>query len=207
MNPLAESLNGTLYDQECNFLMPVKYIKHDSESATFLFFEEPKADFPERVFLMPEGEAYDYTAYLYTLSKERTVQQDEDGVYYLVGASTKDIPESRQNFRVNIAFQVLARFDGYSEEIPITIRDIGIGGFLFVADRRFPPGARLSFIFSHIKNPVIVTAKVCKLRPVRAKGCYGHGCQFVNLPPSAESAICNFVFEEEALQARKRRNM
>ena len=82
-----------------------------------------------------------------------------------------------------------------------------MGGFLFVAKQKFLPGTELSFIFNKSKKPVIITAQVCKLRPVRAEGYYGHGCQFVNLSPSVESSVCNFVFEAEALQARKQKDL
>ena len=49
-------------------------------------------------------------------------------------------------------------------------------------------------IFTSIKAPECITARIQKQRPVREKGVYSYGCQFVNLPPKLEMLIRNFVF-------------
>jgi len=59
--------------------MPVRYMEDSANTATFIFPEEPPADFPRQVFLMPKGEEYDYSTWLYTMSGEVTTYEEKTG--------------------------------------------------------------------------------------------------------------------------------
>lgn len=125
---------------------------------------------------------------------------------YLINAVTTDIPDQRKNFRVYTTFQAPILLEGRTKETYVTVKDIGTGGFQFISKHKFEPGTNLSTVFSSgIRTPACITACIQKQRPVRQKGVYGYGCQFINLPQSTEALIRNFVFQTELLQAKAKK--
>lgn len=205
MNSLPDSANATLYHLDCSYLANVRYHRESLDTITLFFSEKPSANFPERFFLMPEGKAYDYRAFIFTLSEEihpGQTQASEDNLCYLARAVTNDIPEQRKNYRVYVTFQASIILEGQKKETSVTIKDIGTGGFQFVSKQKFEPDTPLTTIFTSIKTPVCITARIQKLRPVRRDGIYGYGCQFIDLPPKVEMLIRNFVFQTGTLQAK-----
>lgn len=216
MNPLADAKQGTLYNLDSSFLMPVRYTADSTKTATFIFSEKPPENFPRQIFLMPNGEEYDYSTWLYTLSGEITTYQEEpedtddadnaDGptTWYLMNASTNEVIDSRNDLRVSLSFNIEAQFSMSPTSSTITIKDMSAGGFMFVSEETWETGTTLSFIFSAGKTPAYVAAIIKKIRPTRFENLKGYGCQFINLTPSAESAVRNFVFQEEVLQRRRR---
>lgn len=208
MNTLSNVKNGTLYTLDCSFYSSVQYITKSSESVTFIFQENPSGKLPEKLFLMPEGAEYDYRAFIFTLSPEIKTCYPESSkqTCYLVNAVTTDIPVQRKNFRVYMTFQASVLLEGHTEESYVTVKDIGTGGFQFISEHKFEPGTNLSTLFSTgLKTPVFITARIQKQRPVRQKGVYGYGCQFINLPNNIEALIRNFVFQTEVLQAKAKK--
>lgn len=208
MGSLPNAANATLYNLDCTYLTDVRYKRESLDTITVFFSEQPSENFPERFFLMPEGTAYDYRAFIFTLSEK--IHSDrpsppEDKTRYFVRAVTNDIPEQRKNYRVYVTFQASILFEGEKKETSVTIKDIGTGGFQFISKQKFKPDTTLTTIFTSIKTPVCITARIQKLRPVRKEGFYGYGCQFLNLPPKAEMLIRNFVFQTGALQAKTKK--
>ena len=147
-------------------------------------------------------------AFIYTLTEEIHLCPPsalKNADRYTVRAVTNDIPEQRKNFRVYVTFRASVLFEDQKKEISVTVKDIGTGGFQFVSKQKFEPGTKLTTIFTSIKTPIAITACIQKLRPVRKEGLYGYGCQFLNLPPRAETLIRNFVFQTEAIQAKAKK--
>ncbi len=216
MNPLADAKDGTLYSLDSTLLMPIRYTSDSAKTAVFIFPEEPPADFPRQVFLMPNGEEYDYSTWLYTLSGEVTTYEEEpeetesdDGTkepitWYLMNASTNEMIDSRNDLRVSLSFDIDAQFSAKPTSATITVKDMSAGGFMFASEEDWEIGTTLSFIFSAGKTPAYVAAMIKKIRPTRFENLKGYGCQFINLTPSAEAAVRNFVFQEEVLQRRRR---
>lgn len=208
MSSLPNAANATLYNLNCTYLADVQYERESLDTITIFFSEQPSENFPERFFLMPEGTAYDYRAFIFTLSEE--IHPDKPSpsggsVRYLVHAVTNDIPEQRKNYRVYSTFQASVLLEGQKKETTVTIKDIGTGGFQFISKQIFEPDTVLTTIFTSIKSPVCITARIQKLRPVRKEGYHGYGCQFLNLPPKVEMLIRNYVFQTEALQAKAKK--
>lgn len=200
---------GTLYDMNCSILSPIQYHLESPDTASFIFSENPAGRLPERFFLMPEGEKYDYRAFLFQLSADIKTKhlQNEAGEreYYVVTGVTDDIQEVRKNFRVYVSVRTFAYFDGHSKEERVTVKDIGCGGFLFISDQKYEPGSTLSIVlFNSSRDPLLVHARIRKRRPVRPESIYGYGCEYIDLPSQAESRILNFVFHTEVLQAKNK---
>lgn len=216
MNPLADAKDGTLYSLDSTLLMPIRYTSDSAKTAVFIFPEEPPADFPRQVFLMPNGEEYDYSTWLYTLSGEVTTYEEEPEetesdddtketiTWYLMNASTNEMIDSRNDLRVSLSFNIDAQFSAKPTSATITVKDMSAGGFMFASEEDWEIGTTLSFIFSAGKTPAYVAAMIKKIRPTRFENLKGYGCQFINLTPSAEAAVRNFVFQEEVLQRRRR---
>lgn len=208
---LQDTKNGSLFHMDCNFLTSVRYFCESPDTVCLIFSEKP-SDLPERIFLMPDGSQYDFRAFLYTLSGEAEACRLKDGgteesaasekEYYIVRGSTDDIQEVRKNFRVYVSFRTSVYFDGDPKEAKVTIKDIGCGGFLFVSDRKYKPGDTLSVVLFDSRNPLLVNARIRKLRPVRREGRYGYGCEYIGLNPQAEARIRNYVFHTEVLQVK-----
>lgn len=216
MNPFTDVKNGTLFRLDSSLLMPIRYTTDSANTATFIFSEELPENFPRQVFLMPDGEEYDYSTWLYTLSGEtRTFQEEpedtddaddtkEPVTWYLMDASTKEMVDSRNDLRVSLSFDIDAQFSTKPVSATVTVKDMSAGGFMFVSEEAWEAGTTLSYIFSAGKTPAYVAAVIKKIRPTRFENLKGYGCQFINLTPSAEAAVRNFVFQEEVLQRRRR---
>lgn len=201
---LSEDIrNGTFYNMESVPFTEVRYIQDSDTEATFIFNEDP-GELPERVFLMPSGDLYDYTAYLYTLLGEAEENHDDetDETIWTIKGNTKDTPEARSDLRVDLSFNVDVTFNNAPKPIEIMIKNLSTGGFLFISEENFEPGTRMAFIFTLGSTPVYTTAIVRRTLPVRPEHVTGYGCQFVNLTPKAEATIRNFVFRQSMAQGR-----
>lgn len=201
---LSEDIrNGTFYNMESVPFTEVRYIQDSDTEATFIFSEDP-GELPERIFLMPSGELYDYTAYLYTLLDEAEEAEDEDTgeAIWTIKGNTKDTPEARSDLRVDLSFSVDATFNNSPKPTQIMIKNLSTGGFLFISEEEFEPGTRMAFIFTLGSSPVYTTAIVRRTLPVRPEHLTGYGCQFVNLTPKTEATIRNFVFRQSMAQGR-----
>lgn len=207
MNSIPASGSASLYNLDCTYLEDVRFKRESLETITIIFFGKPPEDFPERFFFMPEGRTYDYRAFIFTLTEEihTSSPSSESGPCYTARAVTNDIPEQRKNCRVYVTFQAAILPKGEKKETFVTIKDIGTGGFQFVSKQKFETDTIFTSIFRSIKAPECITARIQKQRPVREKGVYSYGCQFVDLPPKLEMLIRNFVFQTEALQAKAKR--
>lgn len=209
MNPLLNARGGSLYLLDSTFLSHIRYSSEYSDSAVFIFDEEPAEEYlSQQVFLVPDDEKKDYSSYLYTLSDKVTPYDvpATDYTYYLVNAVTEDDPSLREDLRVRISFDTMADFSGFKEKFPITLRNISAGGFLFTSDRQWETNTTLSFLLTLTKTPVQISAKIRYLRPTPFPGLYAYGCQFIGLPKDTEAAVRNFVFAENVLQARRTGN-
>lgn len=122
--------------------------------------------------------------------------------FYIVRGVTDDIQEVRKNFRVYVSFRTSVYFDNDPKEAAVTIKDIGCGGFLFVSDKKYHPGDTLSAVLFDQRNPLLVRARIRKLRPVRREGRYGYGCEYIDLNSQAEARIRSYVFQTELLQVK-----
>lgn len=207
MNSIPKSGSASLYNLDCTYLEDVRFFREDLETITIIFPEKPPENFPGRFFFMPEGRTYDYRAFIFTLSEQIHINQpaSEAAPFYIARAVTNDIPEQRKNYRVYVTFQAAILPEGQKKESFVTIKDIGTGGFQFVSKQKFEADTAFTTIFTSIKAPECITARIQKQRPVREKGVYSYGCQFVNLPPKLEMLIRNFVFQTETLQAKAKR--
>ncbi len=214
LNLLENAKNGTLYDMDCRLLSHIRYYQESPDTVYFIY-SEPAVEavsvpkLPERFFLMPDGKEYDYRAFLFRLSADTgtySLQDDHAGKdFYLVKGVTDDIQEVRKNFRIYISVHTSVYFDDGSREATVTIKDIGCGGFLFISENKYEPGDTFSIVLFHSsREPLLVQARIRKLRPVRQEGIYGYGCEYIGLPSHAEARILNFVFQTEVLQARSR---
>ncbi|EOS35233.1 PilZ domain-containing protein [Lachnospiraceae bacterium] len=218
---LQDTQSGSLFLMDCSFLSSVRYCCESPDTVCLIFSEKPE-DLPERIFLMPDGRQYDYRAFIYTLSKDSETCRLQDGrtdgsetnvqggsfnasaekEYYVVRGVTDDIQEVRKNFRVYVSFRTSVYFDNDSKEAMVTIKDIGCGGFLFVSDQKYKPGDTLSVVLFDSRNPLLVKARIRKLRPVRKEGRYGYGCEYIDLNSQSEARIRNYVFQTEVLQMK-----
>lgn len=208
MSPLLNAKHATLYDMDCIRLTEIQYIKEAADTVTLIFREAPPEDFPQKFFLMPNDSAYDYRAFIFTLSEDIHLcppAAPEESSRYFARAVTNDIPEQRKNYRVYVTIPISVLPEGGKRELPVTVKDIGTGGFLFISRERFEAGTLLTTMFTHTRTPVCVTARIQKLRPVRQEGFHGYGCQFVNIPPGVETLVRNYVFHIEALQAKAKK--
>ena len=222
LTSLQDAENGSLFHMDCSFLSSVRYYCESPDTVCLIFPEKP-TDLPERVFLMPDGKQYDYRAFIYTLSEGAEVcslRDEADGSqsgtedaavkpaalkeYYIVRGVTDDIQEVRKNFRVYVSFRTSVYFDSDPKETMVTVKDIGCGGFLFVSDKKYQPGDTLSIVLFDSRNPLLVKARIRKLRPVRKEGRCGYGCEYIDLNSQAEARIRNYVFQTEVLQGKTR---
>lgn len=208
LNTLEHTKKGTLYDMNCNFLASIRYCKEGPGTVCFIYPEAPASKLPEKIFLMPDGKEYDYMAFVCHLSADvqtcRLQDGSSEGEFYLVRGVTDDVPEVRKNFRVYVSVRTSIYFDDDPKGTKVTIKDIGCGGFLFISDKKYKPGDTLSAILFNSRDPLLVRARIRKLRPVRQEGVYGYGCEYIDLSSQAEARIRNFVFHTEVLQAKSK---
>ncbi len=209
MNPLLNAQGASLYLLDSTFLSHIRYSSKSSDSAVFIFDNEPEEEYlSQQVFLVPDDEKTNYSAYLYTLADKITPYDapTTNYTYYLVDAVADNASSLREDLRVKITYDTMADFDGFKEKVPITLRDISAGGFLFTSEQEWEVNTTLSFLLTLTKTPVYIAAKIRSLYPTPFPGLYTYGCQFIGLPKDTEAIVRNFVFSENVLQARRAEN-
>ena len=211
MNPLLSAQHCELYRLDATFMTKAKFSQPSPGSITLIFSDKPNFVLPERFYLMPAGEEFDFISYFCTLtgSFREFFFESTEHTYYMHEAVTKDTPELREELRVDVSVDIDAVFDdplleATGGQIRITAKNISAGGMMFVSDKDIKKGTTFSFIFSQSKSSVMVNARVLNRRPTRFPELIAYGCQFGHLSSKAEGAIRNFVFNEDLIQRRKR---
>ena len=77
-----------------------------------------------------------------------------------------------------------------------TIQNISVGGLYFITETRLSCDEEFSFRYTFIKKEHPLTAVVLREQDLH-NGRYGYGCQFRNLPNSAERDIRQFVYKQQ----------
>ncbi len=208
MDPLSYVCRGSLYNWDTTFLANVGYQRESVKTALFYFYdEEPDFEFPLTVSFKPSGEEYTHISYIYTLTDMKKGVDDMKDSCYIVSGTSIDVPELREDIRVNVSFPVEIHMeDGQLEQKPdvrVLLTDISAGGFMFVSHETFAIGSVVSFMFSFKKYPAYIRGIIRHERPTRTPDLKGYGCQFTGISSTTESAIRNFVFQEELIQRRK----
>lgn len=208
MDPLSYVSRGSLYNWDTTFLSNVGYQRESVKTALFYFYDEkPEFEFPLTVSFKPNGEEYTHISYIYTLTDCKEGLDDMENSCYIVSGTSIDVPELREDIRINVSFPVDIHLeDGQLEvrpDVRVLLTDLSAGGFMFVSHEAFEIGSVVSFMFPLKKIPAYITGIIRHERPTRAADLKGYGCQFTGLSSATESAIRNFVFQEEVIQKRK----
>lgn len=204
---LQNSREAEVYTLELQFLGRTNVYTEDAYGHFALIFSElPKYELPEKVFVLPfdghnvEEEAF--VSYLCVLSGEFTEKKSEEssGSYYIMEGTSGESETTREDLRVFTSFPAVISVEGSSGNVDIEVRDISVGGIMFVTDRQIPIGKTLSISFMAGRKEVHAKAVVKTHRPVHMQGKYGYGCKFSYMLPKIESEIRNFVFREDIAQ-------
>lgn len=132
-----------------------------------------------------------------------------------------ELEERRQFVKVPCNFeQELAEVQVNGEEVkfekpvPIAVRNISLGGMLFAAPVLLELGTQGRIVFGEGRRPNYLFFKVVRVedystpdkeRPAEEIYDYRYGCQFEMLSDEAETALCGFVFQEDAARRRKKK--
>ena len=203
MDALFDVRRGSLYYSDTTLLSEVGYKRVSATTAYFFFEEEPDITYPLEVVFRTVGEQYDDVSFACTLTgcKEITDEQEKD--CYRVTGTVKGLPEFRDDVRINVTFPVEIELED-GRTIEAQVKDMSAGGFRFVSEEDVPEGMGVSFLFTLGKLPVFITGDIKHQYPSGEGGLKSYGCQFVNLPPTTESVVRNFVFHEEVVRRKRK---
>ncbi len=77
-----------------------------------------------------------------------------------------------------------------------TIQNISVGGVYLTTNTRLDIGEHFEFEYSFMKKPQEMQASVLRETVIR-DDYFGYGCQFANLPKSAERDVRQFVYRQQ----------
>lgn len=132
-----------------------------------------------------------------------------------------DIKERRQFIKVPCELQQELNgifFNGediqFEKPVPIIVRNISLGGMMFSAPKLLELGSKGRIIFNEGKRPCYLFFNIVRVEDYSLPGkekpegeiyAYRYGCQFETLNDEAETALCGFVFQEDAIRRRKQK--
>lgn len=106
-----------------------------------------------------------------------------------------EILQRQQELRVRMGKEVTfisenhGRFTG-------TVQNISVGGFYMTTNKRLEIGEHVEFEYTFMKKPQDVRASIIRETIIKDDD-FGYGCQFANLPKSAERDIRQFVYRQQ----------
>ncbi len=208
MNPLLTAQHASLYRLDSTFMTNVRFSQPVPGSITLIFSEKPDFRLPEEFYLMPDGDAFDFTSYQCTMAGplKSFYVETTDSTYYTREATTKDTPELRNELRVNVSIDAQAKFDHLPSSVPISIKNISAGGMMFVSGEDLKEGTIFSFTSPLTKTFFNIRARILGKRPTRFSDKFAYNCQFSRMPAKIEGEIRQFVFNEDLMQRKSARD-
>ena len=120
--------------------------------------------------------------------------------------------ESIHNYLVDM--EVNGQEIKFEKPVPIIVRNISLGGMLFSSPALLELGTHGQITFMEGKRPCYLFFNIVRVedystpekeRPAGEIYDYRYGCQFEMLSDDAETALCGFVFQEDAVRRRKKK--
>lgn len=200
MNPLSNAKDCLLYDLKFRMITTARFSQSSPNSLTLILFSRPDRYFPERFRLVPaEYAKQGFPSYVCTLPSAFSAYRSEaDGeTYYIAEIPLQEARNQREDLRVNVDLEVPAFFN--ESEIPdmITIKNISAGGLMFLSPKQFGKYTPFLFHLETKKGDIVLTAIILSIRPAEQGGAFAYGCKFSILPQATESALRNFIFQQD----------
>lgn len=199
-----------VYDMDLQCLGKADVFTEDAYGHFVLIFSEiPGCELPKKVFLVPYNEQNQdeelFLSYLCILSGETAKHADGENhkEYYVIEGSSEESDTLREDLRVVTSFPVTISPEGYSKSMQVEVKDISVGGIMFVSEEQFHVGQRISIVFMTEKREVMTKAEIKTRRPIHMAGKYGYGCKFDYLLPHTEAEIRRIVFNEDIIRHRR----
>lgn len=207
---LQNSQKVEMYDMNLQFLGKMDVVTEDMYGHFALIFSEiPKCELPKKVFLLPCGqdgqdlEEEHFVSYLCMLSGEFSKRTD-DGEYYIMEGTSEESDSLREDLRVFTSFPAVISVEGHSKSLEVEVKDISVGGIMFVSEEEVKVGKNISITFMSGRHEVSAKAVVKTRRPIHEEGRFGYGCKFPYLPQRVEAEIRSIVFNEDIVQHHRR---
>lgn len=188
------------YDMNMNPLGKVKAYTENSYGNFCVIFEgEPHIELPEKVFFMPYSDEGSFISYMCRMSGELVERRSAKTkkLYYTMEGFNREADTLRDELRVYTSFPAMVYVSGERDGIEVEVKDISVGGIMFISEQKFEAGENFSFAFCPGKKEVMVEATIKVQRPVHVPGMYGYGCKFTYLSSHDEAEIRSFVFRED----------
>lgn len=208
MEAIERLLNETesdVYDLELNLLGKAKTRKGNEEGYFSLTFsKKPETQMPEKVFLRPCSNESGFISYLCALSGElKEIKNPVSGALtYTVEVFNEEAEILKDELRVYTSFRADAHIGGKRESIDVDVKDISVGGVMFITKERLNADQVLTLTFMSGRKNITADVEVKTQRPVGLQGLYGYGCRFVSLSRNQEAEIRRFVFQEDIKRNR-----
>lgn len=106
-----------------------------------------------------------------------------------------DIIQRQKDLRAKMERELTFRSSN-EKEFTGVIQNISVGGLYFLTKEQLEPDDIFEFQYTFIKKEHQVKAVVLRKQDLRGGRC-GYGCQFVELPKSAERDIRQFVYKQQ----------
>ena len=197
---LLDSREIEAYDLELRSLGKLKiHTENEYGSFCLIFLERPNYQLPEKIFLMPYSDEGSFISYLCTLSGELVERRDvvSKELYYTMEGFNQEAETLRDELRVYTSFPARVFLEGRRDGIEVEVKDISVGGIMFVSKKKIEVGENFSFAFVSGKKEIMVQAVIKVQRPVHVSGMYGYGCKLSYLSSHDEAEIRSFVFRED----------
>jgi len=213
-----EYLKVNIYDTRNNLILASTQCSVNEEEETIVVTTDKTDLFEKFQFVRVE------------LLTDQGVQQAEGFVRLIVMRSQVsialakfegEVEERRQFLKVPceiqqdlLEVQVNGQEIKFEKPVPIIVRNISLGGMLFSSPALLELGTRGQITFMEGKRPCYLFFNIVRVEdystPEKEKPAgeiydYRYGCQFEMLSDDAETALCGFVFQEDAIRRRKKK--
>lgn len=88
--------------------------------------------------------------------------------------------------------------------IPITVKDISVGGIYFIAERIFLEGSHFEFFFNQGPKHLRIKTRILRKQELSGEK-WGYGCQFVDITEKEQDILFAFLWEEQRQQLKRLR--
>lgn len=200
MEMLLDGTESEVYDLELNLLAKAKtYTGKMYGDFSLIFSEKPKKQLPEKIFLLLHLDEQSFISYLCTLSGELIETKDEQsgGKCYKIEVFNEEAETLKDELRVYTSFWAEVREEGRRQSVEVEVKDISVGGIMFITEEKLDVKKTCSFTFWSGKKDITVDVVIKMQRPVGIPGMFGYGGKFLYLSRNQEAEIRSFVFQQD----------
>lgn len=192
-----------------------RFIKKEENIIHLAIGTENVPNFHQEVYVILTNEVYGLFTYRcitqdIVISKSQSSKKRYYFAQFYVNENVS-VVQRRRDIKVKVKLYIIISMkDIYGKELSETekvehkvlVKDISASGMFFVSKTQFSPGQKFDFIFDQTNMPFLIQAEI--VREQKDGEYIGYGCKFLDLSPSRESIVRQYVYKMQILLQKNR---